>query len=515
MIEIGIDGSGHVCGWNSAAEAMSGFARDEVLGWHFVRDLLGTSSKNPVTQMICCAWMGQTTPHFTVPFYTKTGQRIDLLLFSMLRWSETRNAHDVILSGALHTSDASKRLSVDRNGCIIDWGDEVHTMTGFSPDEVLGLSFADDIVASELCNLADEKVSQALAGKKVPEFGISVISKSTVKKSFRVQVDPSCIDERIVGASLTLTAESSENEAADAKNGWTAAQPSDFLAVDAADRMVLIGMNEDGRVCDWNNGAEAMSGYDRSEALGQRFVSAFFEPGCQDLVHEKICRAWMGGSTGHGKVPFRTKSGQLVELLLSALLRWSKARKAHYIVLAGRLNTSYATRSISVDRSGCITDWGDDVTAMTGLCLDEVLGLSLVADIITASLRDLALKKLSQVLAGEGVGEFYLPILSRFAAKKLYQVRVDRYSIDHRIVGAILVLAESKEKMAGYEDSVSTCTPRTTDTLPTFGTPTVDFDNTSGLWDSRMPCLRCMPWTTDTLPSFSTSTVDFDNTPSF
>mmetsp|Transcript_110675 Transcript_110675/g.308378 ORF Transcript_110675/g.308378 Transcript_110675/m.308378 type:complete len:222 (-) Transcript_110675:214-879(-) len=122
MIALCIDKDGHVRDWSSAAEAMSGFTRDEVLGKHFVEELLDIEGQDLMAEQISHAWSGQTVQQIYLPFYTKCGRRKDLCLSARLSWSKAEDIHHVTLIGGLIAGDACKTISVDKNGCITGLG---------------------------------------------------------------------------------------------------------------------------------------------------------------------------------------------------------------------------------------------------------------------------------------------------------------------------------------------------------------------------------------------------------
>lgn len=205
MIALCIDKDGHVRDWSSAAEAMSGFTRDEVLGKHFVEELLDIEGQDLMAEQISHAWSGQTVQQIYLPFYTKCGRRKDLCLSARLSWSKAEDIHHVTLIGGLIAGDACKTISVDEKGCITGWGEEVQASLGFSEQEVLGLSFPDDIVTYGLRDLIAQKLDKALAGDDVPGFILFIYSSSGMKKWFLVRVDQRNIDGSREGATFILT----------------------------------------------------------------------------------------------------------------------------------------------------------------------------------------------------------------------------------------------------------------------------------------------------------------------
>lgn len=204
MIAIGIDKAGRVCDWSHVAEKVSGFTRDEVLGLHFCGELLDVEGQDVVAEKIS-RWMGQGVPYMQLPFYTKCGSRKDLSLAPMLIQGETEDCRQVTFTGGLHTSSSPKSVGVDKDGRITYWGEEVAASTEFRPQEVLGMSFVDNLLTYDLQGAAAQKLDQALAGDDVPEFDLCIYSKSAMKTTFKGQVHQYRIKDGVEGATFILT----------------------------------------------------------------------------------------------------------------------------------------------------------------------------------------------------------------------------------------------------------------------------------------------------------------------
>jgi len=217
MIRIGLNKDGAVCSWNCVAEAMSGFRREDALGLDFIHDLLDDEGQLEVAEPLSRARAGRLTRHINFPFFTVAKERVELSLFAVrcrmgaAEEGRAPDAEHIVLAGGLLTEDAPKRVSVDRGGHILDWGDEVARATGFGPGEVLGLAFVRDIVTRDLRNLVLQKLCQAFLGEPVPAFELPVLAKDATKKTFEVRLAADRAEGTIVGATFILT-ESIEEE---------------------------------------------------------------------------------------------------------------------------------------------------------------------------------------------------------------------------------------------------------------------------------------------------------------
>lgn len=213
MIKIGLNKNGAVCSWNCGAEVVMGFRRSDALGLGFFDDLLDVEGQQKFLGSLSLAREGRMTGHVGLPFYTLAGERVDLSLVAARCQRRTEEAgggtapeaEHVVLTGGPLTEDAPRKISVDREGHISDWGDEVARATGFYLAEVLGLSFTGDIVTRDLRDLVLEKLRRALADESVPAFELPVFAKDATKKTFEVRLAPDGIKGKIVGATFILT----------------------------------------------------------------------------------------------------------------------------------------------------------------------------------------------------------------------------------------------------------------------------------------------------------------------
>jgi PAS domain S-box-containing protein len=207
-ISIGIDMNGHILEWNSAAEAMSGFGRDELLGLDFVNGLLGTTCRMRASDAIHKARAGEKLTRLELPFYSKSGRKMDLTLSMSLRPCDI-----IFLGGCMTTPEthlpkkhkhAVAKISVDANGIITGWDTEAANLLGFTRAEMHGLQFVDDILTAEVRAFAEQKIAHALNCQNVPSFELPIYSKSGWLKYINVKIDPQYVDGQVVGVIFVL-----------------------------------------------------------------------------------------------------------------------------------------------------------------------------------------------------------------------------------------------------------------------------------------------------------------------
>jgi len=82
---FGIDAEGNVNEWNQRAEKITGFNKDEVMGRDLVADFITDDYKDSVGEVLKKGLKGEETANYEFPLFTKSGDRVDVLLNSTSR----------------------------------------------------------------------------------------------------------------------------------------------------------------------------------------------------------------------------------------------------------------------------------------------------------------------------------------------------------------------------------------------------------------------------------------------
>ena len=82
---FGIDAQGLVNEWNQAAERITGFTKAEVMGEDLVAMYITDDYKKSVKEVLDKALAGEQTANYEFPLFTKSGDRVDVLLNSTTR----------------------------------------------------------------------------------------------------------------------------------------------------------------------------------------------------------------------------------------------------------------------------------------------------------------------------------------------------------------------------------------------------------------------------------------------
>ena len=93
---FGIDQNGKINEWNQTAERITGFSKDDVMGHDLVAEFITDDYKASVKAVLDEALSGQETANYEFPLYTKSGNRVDVLLNSSTRRDVQSNIVGVV-----------------------------------------------------------------------------------------------------------------------------------------------------------------------------------------------------------------------------------------------------------------------------------------------------------------------------------------------------------------------------------------------------------------------------------
>ncbi len=96
---FGIDAQGKVNEWNQQAEKITGYTKPEVMGCGLVSDFITDDFKASVGEVLQKALKGEETANYEFLLFTKSGDRVDILLNSRTRRNATGQIVGVIVVG--------------------------------------------------------------------------------------------------------------------------------------------------------------------------------------------------------------------------------------------------------------------------------------------------------------------------------------------------------------------------------------------------------------------------------
>lgn len=197
---FGIDSEGLVNEWNHAAERITGFSKAEVLGKELVAEFITDEYKAPVKQVLDNALHGDESSNYEFPLYTKTSQRVDVLLNATTRRNADGRVVGVIGVGqditllkqvqaeALKTAEEMTQFvdtanapifGIDSNGLVNEWNQTAEKITGFSKAEVFGKDLVAEFITDEYKAPVKQVLDNALSGDETANYEFPLYTKTS------------------------------------------------------------------------------------------------------------------------------------------------------------------------------------------------------------------------------------------------------------------------------------------------------------------------------------------------
>ncbi|MFT5396841.1 MAG: PAS domain S-box-containing protein [Gammaproteobacteria bacterium] len=98
----------------------------------------------------------------------------------------------------------------------------------------------------------------------------------------------------------------------------------------------IFGIDADGKVNEWNQQAEKITGYKKDDVMGQDLVADFITEDYKDSVDEVLAKALNGDETANFEFPLFTESGDRVDVLLNSTTRRDASGRVVGVVGVGQ-----------------------------------------------------------------------------------------------------------------------------------------------------------------------------------
>ena len=196
---IGIDARGRVNEWNQKTARMTGFSKAEAVDKDLVDTFITNDFKDSVREVLEKALLGDETSNYEFPLFSKSGERVDILLNSttrrdalnrvvgvvgvgqnitelaLLRAEQERVADD--LTRLIDTANAPI-IGIDARGRVNEWNQKTAKMTGFSKAEAVGKDLVDTFITNDFKDSVREVLDKALLGEETSNYEFPLFSKS-------------------------------------------------------------------------------------------------------------------------------------------------------------------------------------------------------------------------------------------------------------------------------------------------------------------------------------------------
>mmetsp|Transcript_38447 Transcript_38447/g.121550 ORF Transcript_38447/g.121550 Transcript_38447/m.121550 type:complete len:2337 (+) Transcript_38447:153-7163(+) len=491
---FGIDEKGLVNEWNRKAAEIVGYTSHEVMGRNLVEDFISPEFKVAVQKVLDNALLGTETANFEFPLFTKTQERVEVLLNATSRRDAQGKIVGVVgvgqditerklaegelsrvagdLRGLIDNANAPI-FGIDENGLVNEWNRKAAEIVGYSQFEVMGRNLVEDFISPEYKVLVNEVLDNALKGTETANFEFPLFTKTQE----RVDVLLNATTRRdaqgnivgVVGVGQDIT----ERKRAE---GELTRVANDLRSLIDNANAPIFGIDENGLVNEWNRKAAEIVGYTSKEVMGRNLVKEFISPDFSVVVQKVLDNALRGIETANFEFPLFTNTQERVEVLLNATTRRDAQGKIVGVVGVGQDITDrkraegelqHLARDLrslidnanapifGIDENGLLNEWNRKAAEIVGYSQKEVMGRNLVDEFITSEYKSQVKEVLDRALQGIESSSFEFPLFSKTGKRiELLLNASSRRDNNGRIVGVVGVGQDITEKLRAFDAEV-------------------------------------------------------------
>ena len=152
--------------------------------------------------------------------------------------------------------------------------------------------------------------------------------------------------------------------------GKLATARKSMYALDQYERLIdtanapIFGIDSRGYVNEWNQTAEALTGYSKAEVMGKELVAEFITEDYKESVAEVLQKALGGEETANYEFPLYTKSGEQLYVLLNSTTRRDANGEIVGVVGVGQNITELKNIQHEIIQSSKLATLGEMATAV-------------------------------------------------------------------------------------------------------------------------------------------------------
>jgi len=196
----------------------------------------------------------------------------------------------------------------------------------------------------------------------------------------------------------------------------------------------IFGIDTKGLVNEWNQQAEAITGYSKSEVMGEHLVDGFISEDYKEPVQTVLDEALQGLETANYEFPLYSKTNARIDVLLNSTTRRDAQGRVVGVVGVGQdvtdltkiqqeqmskandLSRLIATANAPIfgtDSEGRINEWNQMAEKITGFTKAAVLGVDLVQGLIPEHSRSSVQAVFDQTLQGHETANYPLTLTDK------------------------------------------------------------------------------------------------------
>ncbi len=230
--------------------------------------------------------------------------------------SEMENvAHDLTL--LIDTANAPI-FGIDNRGLVNEWNQTSESITGFTKKEVLGKDLVQTYITEDYRESVKKVLDDALLGEETANYEFPLFAKD----GERVMVLLNSSTRRNASGEITgvlgVGQDITEIDKLRTVSESIAKELRQFIETANAP---IFGIDAKGKVNEWNQTSEKITGFKKEEVLGKDLVETYITEDYREAVKRVLDNALKGKETANFEFPLFSKDNQRVMVLLNSSTR--------------------------------------------------------------------------------------------------------------------------------------------------------------------------------------------------
>jgi PAS domain S-box-containing protein len=209
-------------------------------------------------------------------------------------------------------------FGIDNKGRVNEWNQTSEKITGFKKDDVLGKDLVQTYITQDYQNQVKEVLDNALKGQETANYEFPLFTKDGQRVMVLLNSSTRRNAEGDIVGVLGVGQDISEMDKLRTQSESVAKELRQFIETANAP---IFGIDNKGRVNEWNQTSEKITGFKKDNVLGKDLVQTYITQNYQKQVKEVLDNALKGQETANYEFPLFTKDGQRVMVLLNASTR--------------------------------------------------------------------------------------------------------------------------------------------------------------------------------------------------
>ena len=239
-------------------------------------------------------------------------------------------------------------FGIDANGRVNEWNQTVERITGFTKDVVMGQDLVATYITDDYKAAVKEVLDKALAGEQTANYEFPLFTDAgdrvDVLLNATTRRGPSGAVTGVIGIGQDIT-ELSKVRVAQAQIA------EDLTTLIDTANAPIFGIDANGRVNEWNQTAERITGFTKDVVMGQDLVATYITDDYKAAVKEVLDKALAGEQTANYEFPLFTESGNRVMILLNATTRRGPSGEVTGVIGIGQDITELDQYRTSIEKS--------------------------------------------------------------------------------------------------------------------------------------------------------------------